>query len=135
MYLICKKKMENNTILSKKLMLVNGLLLAGIVGVAFQIYSASSVPLLPESDPEIATVSHQFDALNLEAKSVYVLDVLGNKVMYKKNELAQLPLASLTKLLTALVATEILPKESHITVRKEFLEEIVDNGLLPDDES
>ena len=58
-------------------------------------------------------------------------DVLKNEVIYKKNETAQMPLASLTKLMTALTAVELVPKDSHIIVRKEFLREEGDTGLLP----
>src|SRR3989344_1083874 len=43
--------------------------------------------------------------LNLEAQAVYVFDTKTNTVLYAKNAEAQLPLASLTKLMTAIVSS------------------------------
>ena len=50
--------------------------------------------------------------------------------LFKKNEFVQLPLASLTKLMMSLTATDLLPRDSHITIKKEFLQEEGDTGLL-----
>jgi D-alanyl-D-alanine carboxypeptidase len=119
----------------KKLLVLNAVLLFAVIGTAFSVYNLLQKPAIAKNpEPEIVAARTAFDDINLEAKSAYVLDVVENKIIYKKNELAQLPLASLTKLLTALVATEILPKESHVTVRQEFLQEEGDNGLLPEEE-
>jgi D-alanyl-D-alanine carboxypeptidase len=71
-----------------------------------------------------------FDNLKLGAKAVYVYDLLQHKVLFKKDEFVQLPLASLTKLMMALTAVELLPKNSEITINKEFLQEEGDTGLL-----
>ncbi|MCX6736013.1 MAG: hypothetical protein NTZ13_02925 [Candidatus Parcubacteria bacterium] len=43
--------------------------------------------------------------LSLEAKAVYVFDVSTGEVLFVKNENEQLPLASVTKVMTALVAS------------------------------
>ncbi len=125
--------MEESQKVSKKLLLLNSMLGIGIIVVAFQIYETSVVPVQVEMEPEVVVSKVAFDTVVIEAKSAYVLDLAQNKVLYKKNELAQLPLASLTKLMTALVAVEMFPRESHITIRKEFLEEEGDTGLLPDE--
>ena len=82
---------------------------------------------------ENALPSPAFANVRLQAKAAYVYDVAENKVLYQKNASAQLPLASLTKLMMALTATDLLPSNSHITVRKEFLAEDGDNGLLPNE--
>jgi serine-type D-Ala-D-Ala carboxypeptidase (penicillin-binding protein 5/6) len=42
--------------------------------------------------------------INIQAKAAYVVDLNKNKVLYAKNENEKLPLASLTKIMTALVA-------------------------------
>lgn len=74
-----------------------------------------------------------FGNLDIKAKSVLVYDLADNRILYKKNETAQLPLASITKLMTALVATELLPRDSKITIRSEFLKEEGDSGFLVDE--
>ncbi len=52
-----------------------------------------------------------FNELNLEARAVYVFDLAGNKPLFGFNENAQLPLASLTKIMTVVVAKEITTKD------------------------
>lgn len=47
-----------------------------------------------------------FKEIKVEAKSAYVLDINENKVLYEQNSDQQLPLASLTKIMTAIVAQE-----------------------------
>lgn len=47
-----------------------------------------------------------FDSLQLEAKAVYVWDIKNDKVLFEKNSTLQLPLASLNKIMTAIVALE-----------------------------
>jgi len=54
------------------------------------------VPQIPE--PEI------LQNVNIQAKAAYVKDLNTGKVLYAKNENEKLPLASLTKIMTALVA-------------------------------
>ena len=48
-----------------------------------------------------------FKDVQIEAKGGYVLDVAKNKVIFNKNAGEQLPLASLTKIMTAVVAKEV----------------------------
>lgn len=57
-----------------------------------------------------------FDALTLTAKSAYVFDIQSQKALFKKNESDPLPLASITKLMTALVAHEILSEKESVTI-------------------
>ena len=71
-----------------------------------------------------------FKDLSLQAKAVYVFDISKNKALFKKNELEQLPLASLTKLMMALTAVDLVPPDSNIVIKKEFLEEEGDSGLF-----
>jgi D-alanyl-D-alanine carboxypeptidase len=71
-----------------------------------------------------------FENVNVKAKAVMVYDMADNRVLYAKNENVQLPLASITKLMTALVATELLPKDGKVTIKSEFLREEGDSGLL-----
>lgn len=64
----------------------------------------------------IAIKNNFFDGLLLEAKSAFVWDARDEKVIYNFNSENQLPLASLTKLMTALVSSELVPSGTIITV-------------------
>ena len=126
-----KKKMDNNETISYKLLGFNAFLVISIVIMVFAIYGSMQKPILAErkeAEKQIAD-SKIFNDLNLQAKAVYVYDINEHKIIFQKNESAQLPLASLTKLMTALTAIDLAPKNSKITIRKEFLKEQGDSGL------
>lgn len=73
--------------------------------------------------------SSRFLAIELEAKAVYVFDLANNKEIFAKNSEAQLPLASLAKLMTAVIARESLESDSAITISKEALNQEGDSGF------
>ncbi len=90
--------------------------------------SATSSP-----EKEISTIVvpvSPFERVTLEAKSVYVWDIKEHRVLYAKNERAQLPLASVTKMMMALVAVDLLPADKHVTITPDDLREDGDTGLL-----
>ena len=66
--------------------------------------------ILPETPSYKEVGQNPFDTLMVFAQSAYILDVNHNEVLYEKNSGAQLPLASVTKLMTALLAAEALEK-------------------------
>jgi D-alanyl-D-alanine carboxypeptidase len=123
--------MEETQQISKKLLFLNVILVVSIIYMIFVIYASLNKPVEKEvlvfNEKQSSNV---FDKLVLEAKSVYVFDVVKNEVIFKKNEFAQLPLASITKLMTALTAIDLIPANSRVTVKKEFLGEEGDTGLL-----
>ncbi len=117
--------------ISLKLMIFNIILVLLIVLMFFLIYGALNKPQEKQVDNFGEKVSAgAFVDLHLSAKSAYVYDVLKNKVIFKQNEFVQLPLASITKLMMALTATELLPENSRVTIKSEFLREEGDTGLL-----
>ena len=123
--------MEETQTISKKLLILNAVLVVLIVSMVFVIYDSLNKPIKKETVIyNEKDSSRVFDGISLEAKSAYVFDIVKNEVIFKKNEFVQLPLASITKLMTALTATELIPKNSRITIRKEFLQEEGDTGLL-----
>jgi len=67
-------------------------------------------------------------------KAAYAKDLITGTVLYEKNSSAQLPLASITKIMTVISASEILPKESVVTVTKEALEPEGDSGLYENEQ-
>lgn len=115
-----------------------GLVLAIIFGVAFvpKVFlsknidtnkAAPSAPLVTAQDtltniPEIKDV-------RLEAKSAYVYDVRAKKALFIKSPDTVLPLASITKLMTALVAYELIDSKKTVTVPKSAIDQSGTSGL------
>lgn len=124
--------MEHEQHISKKLYIFNIVLVVAVVLMTFLLYQNSIERR--DRKVEVAKVEAKslavFHDLNLKAKAILVYDVADKRVLYAKNEDVQLPLASVTKLMTALVATELLPKNSNITIKSEFLREEGDSGLV-----
>ena len=63
------------------------------------------------ASPQLAAVApkNYFDGMTIEGKAAYVYDLATQKVLYAKNEHQILPLASLTKLMTAVTASQTTP--------------------------
>ncbi len=85
-----------------------------------------------ENTEEISILSPSgfFENLDLEAKAYVVFDVKNQKVLYAKNADAQLPLASLSKMMTAVVVRENLEGEDVIIIKNKDLLTEGDSGLL-----
>jgi D-alanyl-D-alanine carboxypeptidase len=79
-------------------------------------------------------VEDPFANLGLSAKAAIVWDISRQEALYELNSRAQLPLASLTKVMTALIAGEILPEGLIITIEPPYLEAESDDGLLADEQ-
>ncbi len=76
---------------------------------------------------------NMFSNISIEARSVYVYDVNNKKVLFAKNEEVQIPLASLTKVMTAIIAKENSFKGETLTVKRKNLKPEGDSGLLVDE--
>jgi len=85
-------------------------------------------PFIQEKETQIPEVS-PFENIQLEAKAAYVFDVSNNQSVFELNSEIQLPLASLTKTMTALVAKENLPSYLLITISKEAVLQEGDEGF------
>ncbi|GMU74214.1 MAG: hypothetical protein AMXMBFR44_4120 [Candidatus Campbellbacteria bacterium] len=90
--------------------------------------------LLKSPEPELQTIeaastTPQLTVSGLEAKAALVLDVRNNRVLYELNADDQLPLASITKILTVLVAHELFPTGTIITITEGALAEEGESGL------
>ena len=75
-----------------------------------------------------------FDDLSLAAKSYFIWDIHEGKKLGGSNEEMQLPLASLAKLMTVLVASELSTDGTKITIESIDLESEGDNGLIAGEE-
>src|SRR3989338_217045 len=91
----------------------------------------SAIPTLSTKlpPPSLPPTPNPFDEINLEAKAAIVFDALENKIIYSLNSEEQLPLASLTKIMTAVIAREILPDYTTITIDSDSIKKEGDSGL------
>jgi len=64
------------------------------------------------------------------AESAYIWDAATQKALYNKNASAQLPLASLTKLMTALVSREVLTGSAKVPMTLEAILQDGESGFL-----
>jgi serine-type D-Ala-D-Ala carboxypeptidase (penicillin-binding protein 5/6) len=71
-----------------------------------------------------------FENISIRAKAAYVWDINNQKPLYKKEEAEQLPLASLTKLMTALVANEVLEDSQNVRIGDLSIRQDGDSGLV-----
>src|SRR5579872_6224656 len=72
-----------------------------------------------QTNPIQVTTPFLLANIPVEAKAAYVLDVSTGKVLYAKNENVSLPLASITKVMSALVARQSLDQTKIITITPE----------------
>lgn len=85
---------------------------------------------IPTPNTLVENIPSPFDDIELEAKSVVVWDIANQKVLFSKNPDEALPLASLTKVMAVIVASDLIPSFTTITIEKEFLNEEGDTGLF-----
>ena len=92
----------------------------------------SQAAATPGGDYESASdaLVDPFANIAVSARSVYVFDVNERKILYQKNQNQQLPLASITKLMTALVASEIVSKNGTVPISTAAILQDGDSGLL-----
>ncbi|HEY4498608.1 MAG TPA: hypothetical protein VJH94_00930 [Candidatus Paceibacterota bacterium] len=67
-------------------------------------------------------VVNPFKDISLDAKAAVVYDVSRERFIYALNEESQLPLASITKLMTAIVSSETLPSFTVVPIVKRDIE-------------
>lgn len=82
------------------------------------------VYVAPEKDFSLEK-QNSFKEINLEAKAAYVFDTVKNEPIFKRNSYAQLPLASLTKIMTVVSVYDILPPEEKEKIFQETEEALV----------
>lgn len=72
---------------------------------------------------------HAFNGLALSAHAAYVFDVTNKKPLYAYNAEAQVPLASLTKVMTALIAADTLRDEYPVVIGADSIASEGDSGF------
>jgi D-alanyl-D-alanine carboxypeptidase (penicillin-binding protein 5/6) len=70
----------------------------------------------------------------INAKSFYVYDINTERAIFAKDEKLQLPLASITKLMSGLVILDILPETTIVRISREDISQEGDTGLIVDED-
>lgn len=71
-----------------------------------------------------------FADISIQATSAYVWDMKSQRALYNKNADEQLPLASVAKLMTALLAYELLGDDAKVTIGADAIAQDGESGLL-----
>ncbi len=97
----------------------------GILAVGLFVIAAGAVIFeyvqtpAPKTQVAAAASIDAFNSISLIAKSAVVIDITSGQVLYAKNAETQLPLASLTKVATALAVSEVLRMDDIITIEND----------------
>ncbi len=98
---------------------LKSLIVAVVLGLAL------SHPAYAQRQPVDPVAAAKAGALNLKSASALVVDQGGQRVLYAKNTETVMPIASITKLMTALVVLESgLPLDERITIAESDVDDI-----------
>lgn len=93
--------------------------------------AGASLEELEDADPvEVILYKDPFENIQIEAEAAYVFDTASGNILYEKNKNTVLPLASVTKVMTALAAREVLADDDIVTVRSEDISVEGSSGLV-----
>lgn len=115
---------------------VLGIILVGLFGTLL-FHNVNSEPELatPEPTPLLDSkqqpvVPQKITDVEVVAKAAYVWDVRSQRALFSKNADESLPLASITKLMTALLAHELISEDETTTVPLSAIQQEGSSGLL-----
>ncbi len=119
----------------KKHFTVDNKLLATFVCVLFlaALYfqgTASELKKKYEAEKRESEMHSPAPSILLGAHSAFIFNVAQNRPVYMMHESWKLPLASLTKIMTTIVAKETLPPDTTIIISKTAMSQAGDEGLL-----
>ncbi|MFZ3020070.1 MAG: serine hydrolase [Minisyncoccia bacterium] len=93
------------------------------------IVSVFQNPIVPKRNSEKAVVISAFKDIQIEGQSAVVYNINTKKIIYEKDALSVRPLASVTKLMTALAASRALNNEGTIEISRSDVRTQGDSGL------
>ena len=122
-----EQKIQHNPFVAIAVILGMGAL---VVSMALHLGDKSGVVVdVPIDTTTATTTPNPFESLTLDAEAVYVKDMVTGEVLYAHNSEAQLPLASLTKIMTALVSARLFPQDEAIVMDANALAEEGEQGF------
>jgi D-alanyl-D-alanine carboxypeptidase len=95
--------------------------LAGVLAGSVSLIPKSAATKIGDKDVGVEAVENletvlPFGSVSVEAKSVYILDGATGNTIFEKNADAQLPLASITKVMTAAAALSVSPAYALVPI-------------------
>ena len=99
-----------------------------LVLVSLILWSGYIFPPQGEVVEEVVQVD-AYENISVLADAAVVYDLTTGEVLYEKNAEAQLPLASLTKLITIFAAADTLSLDTPVTITREALNQEGDSGF------
>jgi len=88
------------------------------------------LPKFKTPSPLSSLIPNPFASILLEAKTAFVYDLANQKMLFGLHEDKPMPIASITKIMTALVALEVFSPEEVIMISRDSLDLEGDNGLF-----
>ena len=95
----------------------------------YSIWETETPVFLSLGNKPEAEAPKPFHVPEIKARSAYVSDLKDNKVLFEKNASEPRPLASLTKLMTALLLEERVPEGIFIPISAEAIKQEGDDGF------
>ena len=83
----------------------------------------------PEKEAKAFFNRNAFSDIQVQAKAYVIYDITTNEIIASKNETALLPLASITKVMTAISSTSHKDKGEKISINPASIEDSYDLGL------
>ena len=99
--------------------------------IAYKILTKNTAPKETIQTANAKPLKKTFPPIEITATGAVVYDTKNGAVLFEKNAAAAFPLASITKIMTALVAAESAPLYTLITIDRAALLEEGDTGLRP----
>ncbi len=111
-----------------------GIILLGLFGAVLLPHQKTDLTTSPENVPSqhqaaAPVIPQKFDDVTLQATAAYVWDVRAQRALFTKNADESLPLASITKLMTALLAYELIEDDAKATVSDAAVRQEGSSGL------
>ncbi len=112
--------------------LVAGVMVLGAMALVSPFFMKEDAPIAVTEAPTVVptAASNAFENVIIEGKAAVVYDLATGEVLYEKNSRSQLPLASLTKLLTVYAAANALNANSPVTITPSALASEGDSGFV-----
>lgn len=105
------------------------LIFASLALLALIVFGPRPEPPAPRESEVATETTNPYEGIALRASSAIVYDLATDRALFEYNANAQLPLASLTKLLTLYAALETLAENSSVLISERALSAEGDNGL------
>jgi serine-type D-Ala-D-Ala carboxypeptidase (penicillin-binding protein 5/6) len=99
---------------------VHGLIAGSLIGAAFALMLFAEPSALPQAQT-FAECGAAPDSPQVLARAAYVYSIADQEALFEKNADAQLPLASVTKVMTVLAALDTLAFDDVVTITPEAL--------------